>query len=120
MVDTPGFAESQDGRQSVVQVIKDAIVATCPGPHAVVLVTRCDVTITSAETDIVAQLRSVLGEELRRHLVLLLTHGDMEQRDVRQLLDASPAHVKELLKVRKSRDVRRPRASVVSSLTWYP
>lgn len=98
VVDTPGFAESQDGRQSVVQVIKDAIVATCPGPHAVVLVTRCDVTITSAETDIVAQLRSVLGEELRRHLVLLLTHGDMEQRDVRQLLDASPAHVKELLK----------------------
>ncbi|PVD22291.1 hypothetical protein C0Q70_18100 [Pomacea canaliculata] len=94
VVDTPGFAESQDGRQSVVQVIKDAIVATCPGPHAVVLVTRCDVTITSAETDIVSQLRSVLGEELRRHLdineryVVFNNEGSREEqeRQVQQLL----------------------------------
>lgn len=79
LVDTPGWWKSLP-LSDTPELVKDEIVlgmSLCPpGPHALLLTLRVDVSFTAEEKRSVEEHLKLLGEGVWAHTVVLFTHGD--------------------------------------------
>ncbi|XP_066498106.1 GTPase IMAP family member 8 [Hoplias malabaricus] len=80
VLDTPGWWRTFPARDTA-EVDKQEIVLSMslcpPGPHAILLAVRSDITFTEEERKSVEEHMDLLGEKVWNHTILLFTHGDL-------------------------------------------
>ncbi|KAL8625066.1 hypothetical protein ACOMHN_012075 [Nucella lapillus] len=76
IVDTPGiFDTSIDDATVSKEIVKSGGCVT-PGPHALLFVIRADVRFTQEEASVMTHIRSMFGDDITRHVIIVFTHGD--------------------------------------------
>ncbi|XP_071082897.1 GTPase IMAP family member 9-like [Haliotis cracherodii] len=75
VIDTPGLFDTDMTNAQITKEIVKCIGMTCPGPHAIVLVTRID-RFTKEEQDTVEHFRDVFGEGMMEYMFVLFTRKD--------------------------------------------
>uniref|UniRef100_A0A8D0L8Q5 AIG1-type G domain-containing protein n=1 Tax=Sphenodon punctatus TaxID=8508 RepID=A0A8D0L8Q5_SPHPU len=89
VVDTPGIFDTQVSVEETYQEISCCIVASSPGPHAIVLVVPLS-RYTEEEKKAVKQIQDIFGAEAMRYMILLLTRkDDLEETGLEDFLQAS-------------------------------
>ncbi|XP_012298785.1 GTPase IMAP family member 7 [Aotus nancymaae] len=75
VVDTPGLFDTEETLDTTCREISHCVVASCPGPHAIVLVLQLG-RYTEEEQKTVALIKAVFGELAMKHMVILFTRKD--------------------------------------------
>uniref|UniRef100_A0A8D0GVL8 AIG1-type G domain-containing protein n=1 Tax=Sphenodon punctatus TaxID=8508 RepID=A0A8D0GVL8_SPHPU len=89
VVDTPGIFDTQVSVEETCQEISRCIVASSPGPHAIVLVVPLS-RYTAEEKKAVKRIQDIFGAEAMRYMILLLTRkDDLEETGLEDFLQAS-------------------------------
>uniref|UniRef100_A0A4W4G109 AIG1-type G domain-containing protein n=1 Tax=Electrophorus electricus TaxID=8005 RepID=A0A4W4G109_ELEEL len=92
VVDTPGLFDTQISPEDLKVEIGRSIYMSSPGPHAFLYVHQINVRFTEQEEEVVDILEMMFGEELRKYMIILFTHGDMlEKEDVDTLIKKNSA-----------------------------
>ncbi|XP_036086578.1 GTPase IMAP family member 7 isoform X4 [Rousettus aegyptiacus] len=72
VVDTPGLFDTKETLKTTCKEISHCVMASCPGPHAIVLVLRLG-RYTEEEQKTVALLKAVFGKSAMKHMMVLFT-----------------------------------------------
>ncbi|KAM5205683.1 GTPase IMAP family member 7 [Hipposideros larvatus] len=75
VVDTPGLFDTKEKLVTTCQEISRCVIASSPGPHAIVLVLKLG-RYTEEEQNTVALVKAVFGEAAMKHMILLFTGKD--------------------------------------------
>ncbi|KAL6460967.1 hypothetical protein MHYP_G00309330 [Metynnis hypsauchen] len=76
VVDTPGLFDTEMSAEDLAVEIGRSIYLSSPGAHAFLYVWPINVRFTQQEEDVVQKLEMMFGEEMRKYIILLFTHGD--------------------------------------------
>ncbi|XP_035380940.1 GTPase IMAP family member 8-like [Electrophorus electricus] len=92
VVDTPGLFDTKLSAEDLAVEIGRSIYMSSPGPHAFLYVHQINVRFTEQEEEVVDILEMMFGEELRKYMIILFTHGDsLKQEDVNTLIKENSA-----------------------------
>ncbi|KAB0375481.1 GTPase IMAP family member 7-like [Muntiacus reevesi] len=72
VVDTPGLFDTKESLNTTRREISRCILASCPGPHAIVLVLRLG-RYTQEEQQTVALVKNLFGKAAMKHMIILFT-----------------------------------------------
>ncbi|KAL5015333.1 hypothetical protein ScPMuIL_009603 [Solemya velum] len=100
VVDTPGLFDTGMSNEVVSREIMKCVGLSAPGPHAIVLVVRIG-RFTQEESATVRHLRSIFGDEMMRHLIVLFTGKDdlvYERKTLREMLLNVPKDLDNVLR----------------------
>lgn len=75
VVDTPGLFDTKETLRTTCEEISRCVLASCPGPHAIVLVLRLG-RYTEEEQKTVALIKAVFGGRAMKHMIILFTRKD--------------------------------------------
>ncbi|KAK7089041.1 uncharacterized protein [Littorina saxatilis] len=100
VMDTPGLCDTDGDDKVIAQRIARSLLTVTPGPHAVIMVLRCDARFTEHEVKMFDMLKSVFGEHLTSFLITVFVGKDQLDEDggnFEEQLDKSK-HLKYVLK----------------------
>ncbi|XP_074171254.1 GTPase IMAP family member 7 [Rhinolophus sinicus] len=98
VVDTPGLFDTKETMVKTCKEISRCVVASCPGPHAIVLVVRLG-RYTEEEQKTVALVKAVFGKEAMKHMILLFTRKDeLEDQSLEDFISESDVDLRNLVK----------------------
>ena len=72
VVDTPGFLDTKESLNTTCREISRCILASCPGPHAIVLVLKLG-RYTEEEQKTVALVKTLFGKAAMNYMIILFT-----------------------------------------------
>ena len=75
VVDTPGLFDTKETLNTTCREISRCVLASCPGPHAIVLVLRLG-RYTQEEQQTVALVKALFGEAAMKYMIILFTCRD--------------------------------------------
>ena len=97
VVDTPGLFDTKDSLNTTCREISLCVLASCPGPHAIVLVLRLD-RYTQEEQQTVALVKNLFGEAAMKYMIILFTHKDeLEDQSLSDFLKDADVNLRSLL-----------------------
>ena len=76
VTDTPGVCDTHRSLEEVHREICKSVATVAPGPHAVIMCLRCDRRFTDEEYDAYEQLKSLFGQRLKHHMILIFNGLD--------------------------------------------
>ncbi|KAI4886204.1 hypothetical protein NFI96_007008 [Prochilodus magdalenae] len=87
VIDTPGLVDTQRPESEIKAELVKALNLAYPGPHVFLLVFRLDVRFTKEEKKVMEWLLENFGEEVRKYIIVLFTHGNiLNHNDRRQTI----------------------------------
>ncbi|KAI4543192.1 hypothetical protein MG293_005986 [Ovis ammon polii] len=75
VVDTPGLFDTKETLQTTCREISRCVLASCPGPHAIILVMRLG-RYTQEEQQTVALVKNLFGKAAMKYMIILFTCRD--------------------------------------------
>ena len=75
VVDTPGLFDTKETLNTTCREISQCVLASCPGPHAIVLVLRLG-RYTPEEQQTVALVKNLFGKAAMKYMIILFTRRD--------------------------------------------
>uniref|UniRef100_A0A8C6CJV0 AIG1-type G domain-containing protein n=1 Tax=Moschus moschiferus TaxID=68415 RepID=A0A8C6CJV0_MOSMO len=75
VVDTPGLFDTKETLNTTCREISRCVLASCPGPHAIVLVLRLG-RYTQEEQQTVALVKNLFGKRAMKYMIILFTRRD--------------------------------------------
>ncbi|XP_017902226.1 PREDICTED: uncharacterized protein LOC106503901 [Capra hircus] len=75
VVDTPGLFDTKETLNTTCREISRCVLASCPGPHAIVLVMRLG-RYTQEEQQTVALVKNLFGKAAMKYMIILFTCRD--------------------------------------------
>ena len=75
LVDTPGLFDTKETQDKTCKEISRCVLASCPGPHAIVLVLRLG-RYTEEEKQTVALVKTLFGKAAMNYMIILFTRRD--------------------------------------------
>ncbi|KAI4891960.1 hypothetical protein NFI96_027614 [Prochilodus magdalenae] len=91
VIDTPGLFDEQKSKTDVEAEIVKALDLTSPGPHVFLLVLRLAVKFTEEEKKAVKWIEENFGEEVRKYIIVLFTHGGgLKRKTIEKYLQERP------------------------------
>ena len=98
VVDTPGLFDTKDSLNTTCREISRCVLASCPGPHAIVLVLRLG-RHTQEEQQTVALVKNLFGEAAMKYMIILFTHKDeLEDQSLSDFLKNQDVNLRSLVK----------------------
>uniref|UniRef100_A0A8C6CPG0 AIG1-type G domain-containing protein n=1 Tax=Moschus moschiferus TaxID=68415 RepID=A0A8C6CPG0_MOSMO len=97
VVDTPGLFDTKETLNTTCREISRCVLASCPGPHAIVLVLRLG-RYTQEEQQTVALVKNLFGNEAMKYMIILFTgKEDLEDQSLSNFLEGSDVNLRSLL-----------------------
>ena len=75
LVDTPGLFDTKESLNTTCREMSGCVLASCPGPHAIVLVLRLG-RYTPEEQQTVALVKDLFGKAAMKYMIILFTCRD--------------------------------------------
>lgn len=98
VVDTPGLFDTKETLDTTCREISKCVLASAPGPHAIVMVMRLDTRYTEEEQKTVALIKHVFGESAMKHMIIVFTRKeDLEDRSLKGYIEESHVNLKSLV-----------------------
>ncbi|KAL0618467.1 GTPase IMAP family member 7 [Plecturocebus cupreus] len=98
VVDTPGLFDTKETLDTTCREISRCVLASCPGPHAIVLVLQLG-RYTEEEQKTVALIKAVFGKPAMKHMVILFTRKEgLEGRSLDDFIVDADVNLKSILK----------------------
>ena len=89
VVDTPGLFDTKENLNTTCTEICRCVLASCPGPHAIVLVLRLG-RYTEEEQQTVALIKALFGEAAMKYMIILFTRKEeLEDQSLRGFLESA-------------------------------
>ncbi|XP_052495124.1 GTPase IMAP family member 7-like [Budorcas taxicolor] len=97
VVDTPGLFDTEKSLNTTCREISRCVLASCPGPHAIVLVLQLG-RHTQEEQQTVALVKALFGEAALKYMIILFTHKEeLEDQSLSNFLEGSDGNLRSLL-----------------------
>ncbi|KAI4570824.1 GTPase IMAP family member 7-like [Ovis canadensis] len=97
VVDTPGLFDTKETLQTTCREISRCVLASCPGPHAIVLVMRLS-RYTQEEQQTVALVKNLFGKAAMKYMIILFTCRDqLEDQSLSDFLKDADVNLRSLL-----------------------
>ena len=97
VVDTPGLFDTKKSLNTTCREICRCVLASCPGPHAIVLVLRLG-RYTQEEQQTVALVKALFGEAAMKYMIILFTRKEeLEDQSLSNFLEGSDGNLQSLL-----------------------
>ncbi|KAK2096868.1 GTPase IMAP member 7 [Saguinus oedipus] len=98
VVDTPGLFDTKETLDTTCREISRCVLASCPGPHAIVLVLQLG-RYTEEEQKTVALIKAVFGKLAMKHMVILFTRKEeLEGQSLDDFIIEADVNLKSILK----------------------
>ncbi|KAK2827933.1 hypothetical protein Q5P01_018967 [Channa striata] len=97
VVDTPGLFDTSLSDNTVKREIAKCINMSAPGPHAILLVIKVG-RFTLEEREAVRKVGEIFGEDSWKYTIILFTHGDKVESDLKAQLSEVGPELQEILK----------------------
>ncbi|XP_061054141.1 GTPase IMAP family member 7-like [Eubalaena glacialis] len=98
VVDTPGLFDTKESLSTTCMEISRCVLASCPGPHAIVLVVQLG-RYTEEEQKTVALIKAVFGETAMKHMIILFTRKEeLEDQSLSDFLQRADVKLRSILK----------------------
>ncbi|XP_061054145.1 GTPase IMAP family member 7-like [Eubalaena glacialis] len=98
VVDTPGLFDTKESLSTTCMEISRCVLASCPGPHAIVLVMQLG-RYTEEEQKTVALVKAVFGETAMKHMIILFTRKEeLEDQSLSDFLWGADVKLRSILK----------------------
>ncbi|KAK7107512.1 uncharacterized protein [Littorina saxatilis] len=83
VMDTPGLCDTDGDDKVIAQRITQSLFAVAPGPHAIILVLRCDTRFTEQEVKVFNVLKDVFGPKMTSYMITIFVGKDqLDKREV--------------------------------------
>nr|XP_020770791.1 GTPase IMAP family member 8-like isoform X1 [Odocoileus virginianus texanus] len=97
VVDTPGLFDTKESLNTTCKEICRCVLASCPGPHAIVLVLRLG-RYTQEEQQTVALIKALFGEAAMKYVIILFTcKEELEDQSLRDFLESAGVNLRSLI-----------------------
>ena len=97
VVDTPGLFDTKESLNTTCREISQCVLASCPGPHAIVLVLSLG-RYTQEEQQTVALIKALFGEAAIDYMIILFTRKEeLEDQSLSDFLDNADVNLQSLL-----------------------
>ncbi|XP_019510988.1 PREDICTED: GTPase IMAP family member 7 [Hipposideros armiger] len=97
VVDTPGLFDTKEKLMTTCKEISRCVIASSPGPHAIILVLRLD-RYTEEEQKTVALIKTVFGKRVTKHMIILFTHkDDLEDQSLSDFIKAADVTLRNII-----------------------
>ncbi|XP_068829512.1 GTPase IMAP family member 7-like [Capricornis sumatraensis] len=97
VVDTPGFFDTRESLSTTCREISQCVLASCPGPHAIILVMRLG-RYTREEQQTVELVKTLFGEAAMKYMIILFTHKEwLEDQSLSDFLKDADVNLRSLL-----------------------
>ncbi|XP_032499870.1 GTPase IMAP family member 7-like [Phocoena sinus] len=97
VVDTPGLFDTKESLSTTCKEISRCVLASCPGPHAIVLVMQLG-RYTEEEQKTVALIKAVFGEPAMKHMIILFTRKEeLEDRSLSDFVRGAGIRLRSIL-----------------------
>ena len=97
VVDTPGLFDTEESLNTTCTEICRCVLASCPGPHAIILVLRLD-RYTEEEQQTVALIKALFGTAAMKYMIILFTRKEeLEDQSLRDFLESAGVKLGSLL-----------------------
>ncbi|XP_043320024.1 GTPase IMAP family member 8-like isoform X1 [Cervus canadensis] len=97
VVDTPGLFDTKESLNTTCREISRCVLASCPGPHAIVLVLRLG-RYTQEEQQTVALVKALFGEAAMNYMIILFTRKEeLEDQSLRDFLESADGNLRSLI-----------------------
>ena len=98
VVDTPGLFDTKESLNMTCREIGQCVLASCPGPHAIVLVLRLG-RYTQEEQQTVALVKGLFGEAAMKYMIILFTYKEeLEDLSLSDFLEKADVNLRSLIK----------------------
>uniref|UniRef100_A0A8C0DID5 AIG1-type G domain-containing protein n=1 Tax=Balaenoptera musculus TaxID=9771 RepID=A0A8C0DID5_BALMU len=98
VVDTPGLFDTKESLSTTCREISRCVLASCPGPHAIVLVMQLG-RYTEEEQKTVALIKAVFGEAATKHMIILFTRKEeLEDHSLSDFVRGADVKLRSILK----------------------
>ena len=98
VVDTPGLFDTKETLNTTCREISRCVLASCPGPHAIVLVLRLG-RHTQEEQQTVALVKALFGEAAMKYMTILFTRKEeLEDQSLSDFLENADVNLRSLIK----------------------
>ena len=98
VVDTPGFFDTGKSLSTTCREISRCVLASCPGPHAIVLVMRLG-HYTQEKQQTVELVKTLFGEAALKYMIILFTHKEeLEDLSLSNFLENADVNLQRLIK----------------------
>ncbi|XP_055277487.1 GTPase IMAP family member 8-like [Moschus berezovskii] len=98
VVDTPGLFDTKETLNTTCREICRCVLASCPGPHAIILVLRLG-RYTQEEQQTVALLKALFGEAAMKYMIILFTRKEeLEDQSLRDFLENADVNLGSFIK----------------------
>ena len=98
VVDTPGLFDTEESLSTTCREISRCVFASCPGPHAIVLVMQLG-RYTEEEQKTVALIKAVFGEAAMKHMIILFTRKEeLEDHSLSDFVRDADVKLRSILK----------------------
>ncbi|XP_058260706.1 GTPase IMAP family member 7-like [Hemibagrus wyckioides] len=77
VIDTPGLFDTSADPVETAEEIGRSICLSSPGPHAFLIVLPVNIRFTDQEKQIIEMIEMLFGDEVRKYVMVLFTHGDL-------------------------------------------
>ncbi|CAF1044764.1 unnamed protein product [Didymodactylos carnosus] len=100
VVDTPGLFDNKLSQSECHKEIARCIQTVVPGPHAFLIVIRCDTRFTPEEKACIIWIKEKFGEKALDYCIVVMTHLDSVEKDdqtIEQFIKDGDEEIKELI-----------------------
>ena len=98
VVDTPGFFDTGKSLSTTCREISRCVLASCPGPHAIVLVMRLG-HYTQEKQQTVELVKTLFGEAAMKYMIILFTHKEwLGDQSLSDFLKDADVNLRSLIK----------------------
>ena len=93
VVDSPELFDTKESLNTTYREISRCVLASCPGPHAIVLVLRLG-RHTQEEQQTVALVKALFGEAAMKYMIILFTRKEeLEDQSLSNFLEGSDGNL---------------------------
>ncbi|KAK7496462.1 hypothetical protein BaRGS_00012384, partial [Batillaria attramentaria] len=92
-----GEFDTKNKHEDVPVDIAGALVGTHPGPHAILYVVSTVERYADRELKLFLRLKRYLGSDVTKHMIVLLTHGDLLHVPIEQFIRCAPQRFRQVL-----------------------
>lgn len=97
MADTPGVSDTSCTEYAHREIAK-AVATVTPGPHAILMVVRCNNRFTQEEYCIYKELKKLFGEEITKFMIVVFTGiDDLGGSPLADVVEKAPQQVQEII-----------------------
>ncbi|XP_021096508.1 GTPase IMAP family member 7 [Heterocephalus glaber] len=98
VVDTPGLFDTKEKLQTTCAEISRCVIASCPGPHAIIMVIQLG-RYTEEEQKTIALIKAVFGKPALKHMMVLFTRKDeLDDSNLNDFLVDADVNLKSIIR----------------------